>query len=189
MENLNKRITEEEIDLIKRAKNNDRLAFNKLYEAYKDFVTKVLDSYIHDIDESKDLTNVVFLKVYDKLNLFTDYSSFGGWLRILSKNTAIDYMRAMARKPAYSNNNETLLSNDNLGSDYNSEANIADRLDWEMFIRKFDKLEESHRIVCEKYYAEHYTMQEISEELNIPIGTVKSTLHRFRKHLHKLKLL
>lgn len=89
----NPRITPEEIALIKDAQAGNELAFNKLFEKYKRFVFIVLNQFINDEDESKDLVNIVFLKVYNKLSTFKEYDSFGGWLRIISNRTAIDYLR------------------------------------------------------------------------------------------------
>ena len=67
----NPRITEEEIRLIKDAKAGSELAFNRIFNKYKGFVDNVLFTYIKDMDEAKDLTNIVFLKVHDKLSKFT----------------------------------------------------------------------------------------------------------------------
>ena len=82
------KITLEEIGIIKDAKAGKESAFNLLYHKYRSFVIDLLNQYIKDIDESKDLSNLVFLKVHQKLSKFKDYHSFGGWLRILTKNTA-----------------------------------------------------------------------------------------------------
>ena len=59
MEHL--RITQSEIETIKSAQQGNVLAFNKLFSRYKEFVDNILFSYVNDMDEAKDLTNVVFL--------------------------------------------------------------------------------------------------------------------------------
>ena len=89
------KITEKEIAVIKRAKAGDESAFTWLFNNYKTFVETQLNLYFNDMDEARDFTNEVFLKVYQNLSKFTQYSSFGGWLRILTKNMAIDYLRIM----------------------------------------------------------------------------------------------
>ena len=73
----NPRITPEEVGIIKRAQAGDELAFNTLYKRYKGFVENLLFQYLKDMDEAKDVANIVFLKVYDKLSKFTAYDSFG----------------------------------------------------------------------------------------------------------------
>lgn len=58
---MDKRITESEIQLIKQAQKGNELAFNKLFNRYKEFIDNVLFSYVNDMDEARDLTNIVFL--------------------------------------------------------------------------------------------------------------------------------
>ena len=91
----NPKITPEEIALIKSAQAGNMQAFNKLFYKYQGFTTNLLYKYIKDFDEAKDVNNIVWLKVYNKLSKFVDYSSFGGWLRILTNRTAIDYLREL----------------------------------------------------------------------------------------------
>ena len=94
----NPRITEKEIGIIKRAQAGEELAFNQLFKKYKGFVTHLLYQYLKDYDEAKDVTNIVFLKVHDKLSKFVEYDSFGGWLRIITNRTAVDYLRSQKNK-------------------------------------------------------------------------------------------
>ena len=72
------RITPEEIKTIKDAQAGSMKAFNRIFYRYKPFVENLLYKYINDMDEARDLTNVVFLKVYEKLSKFAAYDSFGG---------------------------------------------------------------------------------------------------------------
>ena len=61
------RITPEEIKTIKDAQAGSMKAFNRIFYRYKPFVENILFQYLKDMDEAKDLTNIVFLKVYDKI--------------------------------------------------------------------------------------------------------------------------
>ena len=108
----NPRITSTEIEIIKKAQAGDELAFNALFNKYKGFVENILFQYIKDMDEAKDIANIVFLKVYNKLSTFTDYSSFGGWLRIITNRTAIDYLREMENKRIVLGSEDERLSSD-----------------------------------------------------------------------------
>ena len=65
----NPRITQEEIEVIKNIKDGNERAFNTLFNKYKGFVENILFGYLKDIDEAKDITNIVFLKVYNNLVL------------------------------------------------------------------------------------------------------------------------
>ena len=173
-------ITPEEIELIKSAKAGSESAFTRIFNKYKPFVDSLLCSYIKDKDEARDITNVVFLKVHEKLSKFTDYSSFGGWLRILTKNVAIDYLRTVKNNQF---GDEVSLSS-KLNEDItDTERSYVDRMTYEELIKLFDILPRSYRDVCRLFYVENLTVAQISEALNVPKGTIKSDLHRMRKIL------
>lgn len=179
----NPRITPEEIGIIKKAQAGDELAFNTLFRKYKGFVEKVLFDYIKDMDEAKDITNVVFLKVYNKLSTFTDYTSFGGWLRIIANHTAIDYLRETENKYMVLESEDDRLSyKDSKGT---TEGDLVDRLTYNQLLAEFKKLPESTRKVFELFYRENLTISEISQALKIPKGTIKSTLSRTRRKIKR----
>lgn len=182
------RITPEEVGIIKRAQAGDESAFNALFSRYKGFVDHLLFHYIKDMDEARDVTNIVFLKVHAKLSKFTAYDSFGGWLRILTNRTAIDYLRETKNKRLASDIKEERLSSDIQGS---TENDLVNHLTYKELLSEFDKLPEVTRKIFELFYVEDKTVEEISEAFHpkIPTGTIKSTLSRTRRKLkNKLKL-
>ena len=177
----NPRITQEEVGIIKDAQAGNILAFNKLFYKYKGFVEKLLLGYIKDIDEAKDITNIVFLKVYDKLSKFTDYSSFGGWLRILTNHTAIDYLRSIEHKPKVFEEEGDRLSSFSQNS--SSEDGLVNRLAYERILEEFDKFPDKMKKILQLFYINNMTVVQISKALSIPTGTIKSILSRTRKQI------
>lgn len=179
------KITPEEIGIIKDAKAGKESAFNMIYYKYKEFVISLLYQYLNDMDEAKDLSNIVFLKVYQKLSKFTDYSSFGGWLRILTKNTAIDYLRTLKNKAISIDDQENGIQLSNI-------SDVADEnrsLTYTNLIEMFDGLPETNKKVVKLYYESGMTVAQISKAMNVPVGTIKSYLYRTRNNLKKqLKL-
>ncbi len=182
MDNSSK-ITKEEIEIIKKAQAGDKLAFNRIFKMYKPFVESLLLKYIKDFDEAKDVTNIVFLKVHDKLSMFVDYSSFGGWLRILTKNTAIDYLRRIkAKNVSFDKESCRLQPDKSLSS---SEDDLINRMTYERIIQCFEDLPPINRQINKLFYVENLTVVQISEILNVPTGTIKSVLFRTRKRIRK----
>lgn len=177
----NPKITEEEIVLIKRAKKGDMKAFNALYNKYKYFVESILLQYLNDSDEARDLANIVFIKMRDKLPLFRAYTSFGGWLRIMANNTAIDYLRKKPRTVSFVNDEESNIA-DNILYSYN-EDNIINKITYRNVLKEFDKLPERTRKIFYMFYVDNLTIKQISKRLGTPKGTIKSTLSRTRKYL------
>lgn len=177
----NPRITSTEIEIIKKAQAGDELAFNTLFNKYKGFVENILFQYIKDMDEAKDIANIVFLKVYNKLSTFTDYSSFGGWLRIITNRTAIDYLREMENKRIVLGSEDERLSSDELKE--TAEEDLVNQLTYDQLLTEFKKLPESTRKVFELFYKDNLSINEISGALKVPKGTIKSTLSRTRRKI------
>lgn len=171
-------ITEEEVGMIKRAQAGDERAFNRIFKRYKPLVENILFRYLKDTDEARDLANEVFLKVYEKLSMFKAYDSFGGWLRTITNNTAIDYLRATNKSnvvlelkaditPVYENASS-------------SSSEVFDRMTYKQILKLFDGLPSQKKEICLMYYQDRMTVKEISKALNVPTGTIKSVLSRTR---------
>ena len=175
------KITLEEIKVIKAAQMGNIRAFNRIYKKYKAFVSNILYNYIRDKDEANDIANIVFLKVYDNIEKFTDYTSFGGWLRIITNNTAIDYLRKIKHSPVVSDTLDSrLVSNMSAGS---NETDLVNRLTHEQLLEEFNALSEQAQKVCRLFYLENMTSKDIGETLGMPENTVKSHLRRSRQRL------
>lgn len=180
----NPKITEEEIALIKSAQAGNMSAFDKLYYRYRGFTTNLLHRYLKDYDEARDINNIVWLKVYNKLSKFRNYSSFGGWLRILTNRCAIDYLRRV---------NELTYASDAVQFTPDTEEDhgesTVDKMTYDKLVDMFKQFPEDARRVFELYYVEGLTVSEISDATKIPEGTVKSHLSRKRRLLkEKFKL-
>jgi len=181
MKAKNPKITEEEIALIKSAQAGDMSAFNKLYYKYRGFTTNLLYQYIKDFDESRDVNNIVWLKVYDKLSKFTNYSSFGGWLRVLTNRTAIDYLRELKNLTYAPEDADIKLSENPMDVNYGESE--VDRLTYNQVVEEFKKFPKDVRKVFELFYVKNLKIDEIHKLTGIPPGTIKSHLSRKRNIL------
>jgi len=183
MKAKNPKITEEEIALIKSAQVGEMSAFNKLYYKYSGFTTNLLYNYLKDYDEARDINNIVWDKVYRKLSKFTDYSSFGGWLRVLTNRTAIDYLRELKPQKYVPQDLEDPSVQRIQEVDYGESS--VDNISYNQILELFKQFPEDVRRVFELHYVEHLTVSEISKVLNMPEGTIKSHLSRKREKLKK----
>lgn len=176
-------ITEEEIVLIKRAQAGDESAFTELFHKYKPFVEGLLKSYISDEDEARDMVNEVFMKLYRKLSKFVEYKTFGGWLRILTKNTAVDYLRQLeSRKNMFKSTDTGLMS------EYTADTHDLDVVDQITVNQLFNLLKQyptSTQRIFELFYIKNMTVEKINKVTGIPTGTIKSTLARTRRKLQQ----
>lgn len=173
-------MNKKEIAMIKKAKAGDERAFAWIFNKYKNFVDNILYGYIKDKDEAKDMTNVVFLKVHDKLFKFSIYDSFGGWLRVLTNRVAIDYLRIKG------NHRYTLSDDDeSLESEYSeyTEDDAVSHMMVERIFEILDRYQPHVRKIFELHYMHNMPVEMVATKLRMPVGTVKSILSRVRNKL------
>ena len=177
------KITKKEIAIMKKAQAGDKSAFDALFYRYKTFVENILVGYVKDMDEAKDLANIVFLKVHKKLSKFTDDSSFGGWIRTLAKNTAVDYLRNIKIFPMSIDSEDCAIQLENYGE--SNEQKIINRMTFDRIMKIIEKLPNKTQKINKLFYLEGMTVLQISKEISVPSGTVKSVLARTRRYIKK----
>ncbi|OBQ55808.1 RNA polymerase sigma factor [Tamlana sp. s12] len=168
-----------EKEIISLLKKEDKRAISLLYENYADALLGVIRKVITDDDMAQDVLQETFVKVwryakkYDatKAKLFT-------WLYRIAYNTAIDKVRSLKNKV----NNEVQMETSTVYKVTSNELN-QDVLD----IKKhLNTLDEKYQIVINALFFEGMTQQEASEELDIPLGTIKSRLKIGLRELKKI---
>ena len=159
--------------------NGDKKAISLLYKNYADALYGVIRKVILDEDLAQDVLQETFVKIWryakkydaNKAKLFT-------WLYRIAYNTAIDKVRSLKNKK----NNEVQMESSTVYKITSNELN-QDVLD----IKKhLSSLDEKYQIVINALFFEGMTQQEASEELNIPLGTIKSRLKIGLRELKKI---
>lgn len=180
-------LSKKEIETIKQAQNGSIKAFNTLFYKYKDYVEKILVCYLKDEDEANDLANIVFIKVYNKLDKFKQYNNFKGWLTTLTKRTAIDYIRTVNKKLVSIDDTEQniQLSDEELDDIFSAENEEI----YNNAMKIINSLPEKPSKVCKMFYIYGLTITQICKKLGMRPGTAKSHLHRARSLIkNKLNL-
>jgi len=177
--------------LIKRALNNgDQQAYADLLAFYRDSLYFMMLKMTQDPHDAEDLTIEAFGKAFKKLKQYTPNYAFSTWLFKIATNNCIDFMRKknkgiQAIHAGHEENNTDIAQM------------VADtKLDpEEEFIRgqKIDTMQEVvHRLkphykrLIELRYFKEYTYDEIVNELELPLGTVKGQLFRAREFLFNI---
>lgn len=169
--------------IISRCKKGDRRAQNKIFQLYFGKMSSVCQRYVPDIDESQDIVQNGFIKVFDNIKKYKGNGSFEGWVRRIMTNTAIDHFRK--KKNIFISVDDT--NYDWLANQENEEEkwNVTLTLETERVINEIKKLSPAYRLVFNMYVIEDYSHQEISDILGISIGTSKSNLSKAKKNLLK----
>jgi RNA polymerase sigma-70 factor (ECF subfamily) len=171
----------EEKELLKLLKKKDEQGFQTLYQNYSDVIYGIIIRMLKEPDESADMLQEVFVRIWTKID---SYDSKKGrlftWMANLTRNFVIDRIRSADYKNHHLN---YFVRDDNTGSvdrKFNTEQNI----DIIGLNGQVNRLKENQRILIQKIYFEGYTQVDLAEELDIPLGTLKT---RVRAALRKLK--
>ena len=134
--------------------------------------------YSRTRDEAIEILNDGFLKIFAKLEKYSQGLSFRGWLRKIMINSAIDYFR---RNEKHHHTMDISHAKYEL-----TNVNILDELSEVEIIVAIQQLPPSYRMVFNLFVIEGYKHEEIANMLNISVGTSKSNLSISRIKLQKM---
>lgn len=164
--------------------NGNTNAFHWITDEYKDSILYHVFRIVKNKTVAEELTNIIFTKVFENLNLYKPRFKFNSWLYKIATNEAIDYLRNKKHNIVTDHSiddiQETCYDDDNPESVLNQKENIATLLE------AVDKLKPNYRRMIKLRYFEELSYEEISKRVNVPIGTVKATLHRAKQSLIKI---
>ena len=130
--------------------------------------------------EAEDVLQEAFIKVFSKLDSYSDIGPLGAWLRKITINTALEQLR---KKKSLKKVGELLDFSNNPPS---IDDAIIERLELEDLLKKIQQLPSGYRTVFNLYAIEGYTHRDIAEVLKIKEGTSKSQYSRARIMLRKM---
>jgi len=171
-------------DLVSRAKQGDKAAFEGLVKMYSKYVYTTAFFILRDPHEAEDVSQEVFVKVYLSISGFRGLSSFKTWIRKLTVNTCIDKLRLRSK------HRDKKVSLDKITEEYEVVfTKFSHSLEKNFFRQEAVKdvlkivvnMEESYRIPLILRDLQDYSYREIAELTGKPIGTVKTNIHRARK--------
>ena len=159
-------------DLVILIQNRDQKAFAYLYDNYAKAIFSVINNIIQDVEESEDILQKTFLKIWEN---FYSYDISKGrlftWMLNISRNMSIDFKRSKDNKKKTQNTDLNVYK-------LNKLTTGEDSLDTIGLKKLVENLKPEHLILIELSYYKGYTQEEISKELNIPIGTVKKRIRK-----------
>jgi RNA polymerase sigma factor (sigma-70 family) len=184
--------SQEDLELVRLAvENKDQQAFAKLMARYKDSIFFMVLKMVHNRDDAEDITIESFGKAFNRLDKYDAKYAFSTWLFKIATNSCIDFIRKKRL--------ETTSIDQTFGNDEGDEMSIDIKSDSlnpeEKYMRKqrsisvrgtLEKLDEKYKVLIEMRYYQELSYEEIAQELNIPLGTVKAQLFRAKELLFKM---
>lgn len=164
----------------------DSAAMELLYERYSRPVFSFAYRMLADRDHAEDVMQEVFLRAWRRASRFSgSRGSLISWLLSITHNMAIDEIRKLQRRPQKADSREPELMMTSLrDTDEPVESQVVASANGQMIRSALDEIPDNQREVLELGYFRGMTQKEISEQLDVPLGTVKT---RMRLALRKLQ--
>lgn len=186
----NKKVTDDWTLIQQAAASGDEKAFALLFSRYRQGVYQTIFLMVRNTELAEDLTMEVFAKAFKNLDHYQPTHSFGSWLTTVSKNHTLDYLRK--KRPDNISIDESLESRPGRAilqveePDNDPEEEIlANELNNSVHLL-VNLLKPRYRRLIELRYFEEFSYEEISKELNLPLGTVKAQLFRAKDLLNQI---
>jgi RNA polymerase sigma-70 factor (ECF subfamily) len=146
---------------------------------------------VNNKDDAEDLTIEAFGKAFRRMHQYTPQFAFSTWLFKIATNNCIDYIRKKRIKAISIDQGFSTEDGDTIEiSVKDAVLDPAEAMQKEERIKKMreivDKLKPRYRRLVEMRYFDELAYEEIAEELNLPLGTVKAQLFRAREFLFQM---
>lgn len=165
------------LDLVQSGRRDD--AARELLIRFRRKVFSLVFAMLRDRAHAEDVTQEVFIRVWQKLHAFDRRASLATWIFQISRNAAISALRSRKSQAQLSERFANELSV------HGTEVPALDEAghDASAVTRLVDALPEPQRTVVILFYMQERCHQDVAELLDMPIGTVKTLLHRARGRL------
>ena len=183
-----RRMSERDIDqqLVERAQQGDKHAFDLLVSKYQRKLGRLLSRFVRDAGEVEDVTQEAFVKAYRALPSFRGDSAFYTWLYRIGINTAKNYLASMGRRVPTSTSYDSQEAEAFDDSDQLRDLNTPENLLMSKQIaqtvnQSMDRLPEELRAAIVLREIEGMSYEDIARIMDCPIGTVRSRIFRARE--------
>lgn len=178
--------------LINDALEGDQRAYDVLIKKYRGSVYNLVYRMIENRQEAEDIVQETFIKAFNALKTFNEEFAFSTWLFKIATNNCIDTLRKRKLQtysldtPVQTKDGE--VSRDFADERYSPEQSTISSESTSIILDSVESLPKKYQLVINMRHKEDRSYEEISELLEIPIGTVKARIFRAREILkRKLK--
>lgn len=178
--------------LVQKAVNDgDQQAYAALMDRYRDSIYFMLLKMVNNKDDAEDLTIEAFGKAFNNLKQYTPNYAFSTWLFRIASNNCIDFIRkkkkrVMSIDRKFEGEDGESIAMEIKANTPDPEETVIKSQKVKMMRSVVEKLKPRYRELVELRYFKEYSYEEIAEELNIPLGTVKAQLFRAREFLYNI---
>ena len=180
-------------DVVRLAQQGRELAFRELVRRYERPVFSLVFRMVRDRETAEDLAQDAFVKVLNHIDKYSPEFKFSSWLLKIANNVAIDHLRrrrldtiSIDGSPHASTASEVEATTLNLESEQESALDELEAKELGSAIEQaIARLRPEYRACIMLRHVEGRAYEEIAATLDLPLGTVKTYIHRARHELRK----
>jgi RNA polymerase sigma-70 factor (ECF subfamily) len=171
-----------ERELVERCRVGDERAFQELVDRYKDLVFALIARTVQDRSRAEDLAQDVFLRVHRGLPYFRGEARLSTWLyRIVANVCAQEGTKPSAVSIDDERVRAHVIASTAARDRQFSEIELRDRLE-----KAIARLPPQYRLLIAAHYLDGVRYEDLADALQLPLGTVKTQLHRAKQQLRRL---
>jgi len=174
-----------DLELVRRVQRGDSAAFDLLVRKYQHRVVALIGRYVHDWSEAQDVAQETFLRAYRALGNFRGDAQFSTWLHRIAVNTAKNHLVAHKRRPPGEDididDAENFESALRLRDNDTPERELMRQEMEQTVMRAVEALPEELRTAITLREVEGMSYEDIAQQMQCPIGTVRSRIFRARE--------
>jgi RNA polymerase sigma-70 factor, ECF subfamily len=166
-------------DYVKRSKRGDLVAFEKLVKKYRAPILRHAKKILYDEDRAEDATQDTFIKAFQHISSFDDKKPFSPWIYKIATHVAYDIIRKDKRLVPLT---ESIPSENESTIDRLIHSDEVKRL-----VNALKQIPSMYKLPLLHFYVHEASYNSIADNMNIPINTVRTRIHR-AKNLLKVQL-
>lgn len=164
--------------LVNRIKDGETSAFSEMYDRYSSALNGVVRRFVPDQDQANDILQDSFVKIWKNIERYdSTKGSFYTWMLNVARNTSIDFLRKSKK--------ELKSEIQDLDSAVGVQSAVKQNTSTIGLQKLVETLVPEQQVIIEYLYFKGYTQQEVSDELDLPLGTVKTRTRLAMRELRK----
>lgn len=175
--------------LIEQLKRKEESAFKEIVEQWKDLVFNTILGIVQNETEAEDLTQDVFIKVFENISSFKGESKLSTWLYRIATTTALDHLRSKKRKKRFgfifllgdAEENET----EKIPDFHHPGVQLDNKERARILFKAISKLPENQKTAYVLHKLEGLSYRDISDVMKTTVSAVESLMSRANGNLRK----
>lgn len=165
-------------------KKGDSIAWRVVYNQYSPMIKGVALRYEKDVNKVSDIIQDVFVKIHTNINKYSGEGSFEGWVRRISVNACIDYVKKSKKLSEFLYNNEKDFEDETFQEDFSIVSQIINAgITKNEILNLVNSLPINHSTVFNLYFVDDWSHQQIAQKLNITESLSRKWAFRAKKSL------